>query len=324
MKNSESKWNLYDKIIIVEKPLFVWQNGKYTKTDLLQGYVVEYGNKKTLESAITWGTHYENNVETGPTQQEFDNNGFTLSIYDSANCSSQGGKLSFMNCLIEKDGHEWLIGINSDILVDLIKTSTFVNGKCQEKICFGRKHSQVGAIAENSEIYNEAKADMALRENAKKAKKTSKWIPGHSYSTLTQKCTYLGEVYLWYERKYDSNYKNTTSLTTHRQLEKPIRSYLIKEENTSCTGRKYTIFDRLSKLPSRIDDGEVMTKEDAHEELNKWIDAHNEEMFDPSRRYYYDNYGYSDSESNRFTYHPTDEQNNRLKKNDCHILNLAF
>ena len=122
-------WSLYDKVIIVERK-------GYTEKDISQGYVVDPKNKKSLKSARGWATTYKYDedhnpvrdadgrmVEVEPEEFLLDNEGFKVKLSESANGSSQGGKLSFWNCIISKGDKQWLIGINAELLLHLLMQS---------------------------------------------------------------------------------------------------------------------------------------------------------------------------------------------------------
>ena len=86
---------------------------------------------------------YENSkpkvIEYPGIVHKYKNGTFEFIIYDSADGSSQGGKLSFWTAIIKTpDKKEFRIGINADILLDLLKYNTFVNGICSNKVWLGR------------------------------------------------------------------------------------------------------------------------------------------------------------------------------------------
>lgn len=166
------------------------------------GYVVEHGDENALKSATDWATITPYNREKGgyqtpikPKVYTFDNEGFTATILNSAGGSSQGGRLSFWQCKVEKDGVEFVIGVNDAILADLIRNSDIEKGKVKQKLMFARKGGQPGFIHENMEAYADATADMKKKADLKSAKKTKKWEIGGVYSSLTQTDICLGEVY---------------------------------------------------------------------------------------------------------------------------------
>lgn len=193
-----NSWKMMDKVDVAIKTSP--DKSYYGRT--FDGYVAEHGDKKALESARDWAREREWNSEKKeydkvyePKVHTFDNHGFTVKILKSAGGSSQGGRLSFLACEIEKDGIKFVIGVNDDLLVDLIKNSTIIKGVIQEKVMFVRKAGRPGFIHEGMEAYEEANADMKLKADMKKAKKTSKWEVGGIYSTLTNVSVCIG--YAW-------------------------------------------------------------------------------------------------------------------------------
>lgn len=207
---SYNGWNILDKVILVRK------RNK-------QAYVVDPSNKKQLESAKKWGNETEvlrdknNNAIYDSEKHEYkvveypaevitlENSGFTVELLEAANCSSQGGKLSFWNCLLSKDNEEYIVGINSELLLDLLKQSTFINGKCKETVSFARKCGNVGLLHSSMKEYQEALGDKQIRESNNKGK-TKKWQVGHNYTTLSKNDIYLGKVFTPIKVEYDCIY----------------------------------------------------------------------------------------------------------------------
>lgn len=166
------------------------------------GYIVEHGDESALEKAKDWARERNYNYETKeygepyePNIYTFDNKGFTVKILNSAGGSSQGGRLSFWMCEIEKDDIKFTVGVNDAILADLIKNSDISNGLVKQEVMFARKGGQPGLIHEGMDAYQDAVADMKQKADLKKAKKTNKWEIGGVYSTLTQTDVCFGEVY---------------------------------------------------------------------------------------------------------------------------------
>ena len=209
-----------NEIIIVEKPepYRSWVSWRKVKGQgLHQGYVVDANNKKSLENALKWAECREYDESLRPTkapynwdkyyasvkiipgvEHRYQNGQFEITLCDSADNSSQSGKLSFWNCIIAcSDGKEFLVGINADILLELLLKNTFIDGKCQSKVWLGRiKGTQVGAFTENMELYEQAQKDEASRQAVAKA--DSKYVSGDIVKTLTGKDLYLGTVYQYY------------------------------------------------------------------------------------------------------------------------------
>lgn len=212
---SYKNWKLIDKIDVAVRTGEESYRG-------FNGYIVEHGDEEALKKAKDWATTRDWDREkreyvrtNEPKVYTFDNEGFTAKILDSAGGSSQGGRLSFWRCEIEKDGIKFTIGVNDGILADLIKNSDISNGLVKQKVMFARQSGQPGLIHKGMDSYKDAVADMKHKADMKKAKKTSKWEIGGVYQTLTQTDICIGEVfdtmeeykeehrpYSWYNR-YD-------------------------------------------------------------------------------------------------------------------------
>lgn len=219
-----NSWKLMDKIDVAVKTVPNYSG--------FTGFIVEHGDEKALESAKEWAksesgwnreTHKYDNVYEGAVHT-FENKGFTAKILASAGGSSQGGRLSFWMCEVEKDGVKFTIGVNDAVLADLIKSSDINNGVVQQKVMFARKAGQPGLIHEGMEAYQEAVSDTKHKAAMKSAKKTSKWELGGVYQTITQTDVCLGEV--WdtmeeYQEKTRSYYSWYDTKT--RKRDKPVK-----------------------------------------------------------------------------------------------------
>ncbi len=220
---------IYDEVIIVEKESWHWENGTRVKDLIPQGYVVEVGNKKMLETAMRWAEQeiyvvdengkyiydekgYHIHKTINGVINTYQNGSFIFELDEAADGSTQGGKLSFWNCLITApDSKVYKVGISSEILLNLLKQNTFKNGICESKIWLGRiKGSQVGAFTENMPEFAQAKADQALRE----AKSTKKYQPGAILKSKTKTQIYLGEFteYFSMQNSYEE-YRNAAGRT---------------------------------------------------------------------------------------------------------------
>lgn len=216
-------WKLMDKLDVA-----IRNDGENYRG--FTGYIVEHGDKNALEKAKDWARIRNYNRDKGeyddpiePIVVTFDNECFTATILDSAGGSSQGGRLSFWRCMVEKDGFKFTIGVNDAILADLIKNSEIKNGKIKEELMFARKGGQPGLIHKDMDAYADATADMKHKEEMKKAKKTSKWEIGGVYSSITQTAICLGEVFdTMEEYQVDSSwsYYRRTEL---RKRETPLK-----------------------------------------------------------------------------------------------------
>ena len=183
---------IYKEVIIVakNKNYSYYDNEKRSFVDACypQAYVVEKGNTNMLTSAKYW-------AGSDCREYEFKNGEFTFSLCDSAQGSSQGGKLSFWNCLITIDGNSFLIGISAEILCELLKNNTFINGTCKEKVYLGRINGNVGAFTSNMDLFKKGQEDEKIRNE----KRTTTYVPGDFVYTLTEERIYLGEGYKYFE-----------------------------------------------------------------------------------------------------------------------------
>ena len=268
-------WKLFDKIIICAKPWRRWIGNKYETDGTLQGYLVEPGNKKQLENAKSWASWTEYGPYNYETRQyewkeehkaevyEFDNEGFTLQLLDSAGGSSQGGKLSFWNCKISKGDKTFVIGIAADLLLDVLKTHTTINGVVQGPLMFARCKGGVGMLSTDMEAYKEAVADMKTKATMSKGK-TSKHKIGKVYGTTTLANIYVGDFYVWYEPIYNDYRPNAWSSYSYKQLIgfkklatpkvfKYFPDYSDGKNKLSEYNQKLTSWRLEEKLPKRVE-----------------------------------------------------------------------
>ena len=194
-------------IVYSIKDMIEFNGKKYHKA-----YVTEAKNKKQLESALKWAngryTRPQDNVN--PKIINTTNECFSFQVVSAAeNSWSQGGKLSFWMCLIEKEGVEpFVVGINSDLLCDFILETVLTNGKSNNRVFFARNNGQLGILHKDMPAYQELLKDEQLKKNITKGK-TSKWKTGYSYKTLTTDDVMLGVFsniltsYSEYKQTYD-------------------------------------------------------------------------------------------------------------------------
>lgn len=162
-------------------------------------FMVDPSVKGSKESGIRWAknNYYSRNL---PDEEVFDyvetdNDHFKLRICEAADGSSQGGKLSFWTCILEKEGiPPFTIGINADLLAELILDSTFENGKCVQEVTLARKNGQIGALHEGMRAYDDMISDLNKKRAVESAEKTSKWEPGYVYQSMTKKGLCIGKL----------------------------------------------------------------------------------------------------------------------------------
>ena len=246
-------YKLLDKIMLVCRDKATYENSHgVNESSCYQAYLVDPSNKKQLESARYWAKwteygSYLKNEDTGkgeweyeirhePVEFTFNNNGFGLELKDCAGGSSQGGKLSFWNCFVTKEDKTFMIGINSEMLLDLLKNATFVNGKCQSSLIFITQKGKVGMTVEGSETYKQCVQDKEFLSTFKSSQ-TSKFSFGDKVSTVTIDEVYLGTITKYYE--FDPSKKNTSSY--YMNYLDPRGCTLTKLKNPIT----YHLFDRL-------------------------------------------------------------------------------
>lgn len=269
-------WKLMDEVTVAIR--------KEENYGGFSGYVVESTNKEAVESAISWAEYTPYDRETreylpkvDPDVHTFKNEGFTATILDSAGGSSQGGRLSFWSCKVEKDGVEFVIGVNDSILADLIRSSTIIDGVVQEKVMFARRSGQPGLVHEKMKSYKEALADTEKRASIKSAKKTTKWEIGGVYSSITQSDICLGEVWDTMETVQETVNEGYWSQRTVEKLvrrKEPVKVKLWMSARDSTNNENMTEFlkyhldnewywIRTGKPPSRAKSGQLdVTDED--------------------------------------------------------------
>lgn len=248
--------NLPENVIIVEN--------KYG-----QGYVVSEGS--SLDNARNWAER----SDWEPKEYKYKNGTFTLRVTNAAGHSSQGGKLSFWNCQIRtEDEKEFLIGISSDCLAELITNNTLINGKCQNKIYFAKyKGNQTYAITENMPSYKLALKDKQLRET----KKTSKYEVGSVVSGLTVNRMYAGVVY-----EYIKTYRTTWQYKYANRIDmlvvinkNPIKYYWMPNANwydyRICTDELFkSLMKGIVSDRKNPPDIESVIKESKEKEIEKF------------------------------------------------------
>jgi hypothetical protein len=180
--------------------------------DYYQAYLVDPANKKQLEAARHWASYTEYGpgnwndegkfvreweLKHEPVEFTFENKDFTLELLDCAGGSSQGGKLSFWNCIVTKDGNRFKIGINSDMLLDLLKNAVFDKGLCKSPLVFITQKGKVGMTVVGSDAYNNCIKDKELKDTVK-AKATTKYNFGDKINTATLDEIYFGKLTKYY------------------------------------------------------------------------------------------------------------------------------
>lgn len=268
-------WKMMDKVgvAVTSQEPETWR-GK----EQFDGYIFDANDEKSKDSAVEWARRYDDRWDKDketiihePNVHIFDNEGFTVTILDSAGGSSQGGRLSFWKCKVEKDGVEFIVGVNDAILADLIRNSDMEKGRVKQEVMFARRGGQPGFIHEGMEAYAEATADMKRKADMKAAKKTSKWEQGGVYSSITMAHVCLGEVWDHYEELTENDnswpYRRSTKLVK-RDTPVKVRAWIRYDEEKTFEQmldkeeRRYTWIE-TGKPPARAKTDQLEVTEKA-------------------------------------------------------------
>lgn len=228
-----------------------------------KGYIVDSDNKKSLESALLWarGSNFMTEEEMKARQIQilnYINDGFTLKLKEAAKTSSQSGKLSFWMCdITTPDGITFSVGVNSQLLCDLLLSTCFINGKCQEELKFGTKNSQGGFFCESMPAYKEYIQAEELRAKMNNAS-TTKYDPGDIVRTLSESKVYVGEMYKYFdidctEGRFFSWMTPDIGNTKITIYKKPQKLYVFASEGWNKS-KPHEILDQdfLKKKPKRL------------------------------------------------------------------------
>ncbi len=276
---------------------YMTHNGKkYPKA-----YVAETKNKKAIESGVRWAESYEWSKDyktksyRKPEVVETDNKDFSFQIISAAGNSWQGGKLSFWMCLMEKKGIKpFAVGINADILCDLILETVMNKGKTDEKVFFARKNGQLGVMHENMPSYQELLKDEQLKKDVAK-KKTTKWKIGYKYQTLTTNDIMFGmfSKIVSFNHSYNSYYGCDSQLAISLDFTRPdyvLYGGLYKSKNPKISDVYKDIVEDISydylkpKCPSRQEGEQIFEETPTY--YKDLVDYMIAEKNDATDRYY--------------------------------------
>ena len=305
-------YKLLDNIMLVCR-----DEEHYKSTDALQAYLVDPSNKSQLESARRWAawTEYGPSVKTEsgkwerewtkehePIEYTFGNQHFKLELLDCAGGSSQGGKLSFWNCIVSKEDKRFKIGINSDMLLELLKNATFVKGVCQDDLLFVTDNGRVGMCAEGSQVHRDAIKDMELKALVKN-NSVSKFEFGDILKTTMLHEVYLGTMSRYYTFDPGDNVRRYTNYYDFRdctltKLAKPIKYHVFDSISTQTKLSNFSDYYNVSKYaypdfkkscPKRTIDGKIGL-DISQDEFYKRV-VHKIYDFDAYLNYYKQYYG---------------------------------
>lgn len=285
-------YKLYDNVIIYSK-------ANCKDTEIPGAYIADASDKKMCENAANWASihqgHYENGkyISDKPIEGNKDiytNANFRLSFLSYAGNSTQGGKLSFWNCIITApDNKQFMVGINSEMLLDVIKSSTIIGGNVQEEVVFARENGNLGVLVKDSPAYQDAIDYEQKRADINK-KKTSKWKPGYSYNTLTESDVCVGSIKKYYDIKVFRNTLKFTKLDKPKNIciyggiykdniktTKDLLEYLIEVKPNSKDDYAYQyscarIYDIHPSFPARQEGKAVLENNLTEDDIYKYIE----------------------------------------------------
>lgn len=192
---------VWDRVTIVTRPPL---RETIAAANIPQGYPIETGNSNTLKSANKWAVEYNTQKEKDVLSYDYENGKFSLALFLSAENSTQGGDLSFWNCLITgPDGRKFIIGINSESLLNLMCSTTFKNGECQDhSLYISKDKGRTGICSKNSKVFQDYISDKKIRNE----KTDTSYLPGEFISTLKEKQVYIGPIYFRFRFNTDFIY----------------------------------------------------------------------------------------------------------------------
>lgn len=160
-------------------------------------------------------------------------------------------------CLVEKDGTQAKVGIDTSILLSAMKQSTLINGVFQDTFSL-YKANTAGIVNKNMKEW-----DMFDRDG-KKAHKTSKYKPGGVYDNITASYLYLGEVMCYFDSI--GVCENRRNLFEVKLLREPVKRHLLYIMPRQSTIRMdisskdiKTFDDWLNRVLERCNDSRVKT-----------------------------------------------------------------
>lgn len=297
-------FNIPDRIIIVSKDVSEYDYEKHERvlTGEKQGYVVIPGSKSTLESALNWANVKYDFINDEAVYKDYDkhvheyeNGKFSVRIVDSANSSSQGGKLSFWTCELAIGEDKYLIGINADLLCDFIINNKLENGCC-DNVYLGRQKTRVGIFTEGMDTFKQAKQDAITRTKKASAKYN---IGQKLFSKSNYHCVYLGELYQVCEhfKCKLSMYEPTKHYIVVYNKPKKVHAYAGFKEiyKNGERSHDFTKLEYISvldkKTPYYFDEGDIFDVKPTYEEYCRLKDQRADSAIDWIKRYHTDRSG---------------------------------
>lgn len=215
------------KSIFIPEEIIIVQNKSK------QGYVVLPGKENMLESALRWAKEYTYDYSTEKKEatlhegnvHKYKNGQFKLKLCESAANSWNGGKLSFWNCIIvAPDNEEFLIGINQELLCNLLQNCTLVNGEVQQLVWLGKQRNNTGVYTELMPDFIQATEELKVKDAFKS--KTTKYNVGDIVGSPSKLTVYAGVVYNHYSMETTYDYGVHSYVVDVEKLSKPEKYHL--------------------------------------------------------------------------------------------------
>lgn len=203
---------------------FIEKNNGYS---INQAFVADSANTDRLNTGRDWAKFSKKCIE-----YTYKNENLTLTTLNGPQYSSNGGKLSFCNCIITApDGKQFLVGINTEYLFDLFKECTVEKGTIKEKLMFVFDKNRTFMVFKDSQMYNNIIDKNLISKNYNNLPKTTKRKFGYIYSSKTKSSVYLGSYYAQYKvyPKYYNTYNGNTFAI--QKLSTPIKINLYYSVN---------------------------------------------------------------------------------------------
>lgn len=279
-------WKIPDK-------LYIYAQKQKRRYDYPQAMIASSTKANAIDTAKRWASgKYSGYTNNDYVEYIIENKDLELEILDSADGSSQGGKLSFWNCIISKDNMKVVVGIGSDLLLELIRNSSFINGKCQDKLIMARIGQHWGALHEKMPQYQEAITDIKTSKDFDKSRKTSSWEKGYEYYSKTRNEVYLYDLYVWRTcyRKDTWSY-NPKYIITEFSKPKKIKvtewsSWIKNRDITNLSqvmekgGGKYSseYYKEYLKLPPRIKGNKILNIDLNEQDIDRLLEKNREKV----------------------------------------------
>lgn len=239
-----------------------------------QGYIVPSNRPNIMESALRWANNYNYNIKGNGAKlvvkdpnkvHTYKNGTFKLKLYESAQTSSQGGRLSFWNCtVVAEDGREFVIGINQALLLNILMNSTVINGEVQGNVWLGREKTNTGVYLESMETFKQAVKD----EETRNLKLTTAYQIGDVVTTRTgrEERVYVGTAYKYFS--IDENDDNRHKTLTIFKEPKIVHAYRSLERGWRDLHRYWFEDSKLKRLiKSHV--SEDFTSSSLYEDMQK-------------------------------------------------------